>query len=129
MIAVIWRTKPPGQRLRSVSLRIRSAISPSSIGKRPPTARPASVPCATIASRSSPRGWRSSSAVVRIVGREQLGCPVVDMIEVSVSTRSRQPAATSCAIIPPIDAPTTCARGIDSASISPTVSAAMSVSV
>ena len=41
-------------------------------------------------------------------------------------TRGGCPAATVCAIIPPIDTPTRCASSMPSASSSPTVSAAMS---
>ena len=48
------------------------------------------------------------------------------MIDVKLSTRSAYRAATTCAIMPPIDKPTTCARGTQNASSRPTVSAAMS---
>ncbi len=57
------------------------------------------------------------------------GSPVDDMIDVSVRTRSGWWIASSCAIAPPIDAPTTCAVRMRSASSSPTVSAAMSRNV
>ncbi len=52
-----------------------------------------------------------------------------DMIEVRLLTRSGCSAATICAIMPPIEAPTTWAAPIPSASISPTASRAMSLSV
>jgi hypothetical protein len=54
--------------------------------------------------------------------------PVVDMIEVSVCTRSGCRAAMTWAIMPPIEAPTTCARSSPSAPIRPAPSAAMSAS-
>ena len=57
------------------------------------------------------------------------GSPVVDIIEVSVSTRSGCSIAIVWAIIPPIDAPTTCARSIPSAVSRPKPSSAMSLSV
>ena len=43
------------------------------------------------------------------LGGGRLGSPVVDMIEVKDLTRAGQRIANSCAIIPPIDAPTICA--------------------
>ena len=43
------------------------------------------------------------------LGGGRRGSPVVDMIEVSELTRAGQRIAISCAIMPPIDAPTTCA--------------------
>ena len=55
--------------------------------------------------------------------------PVDDMMEVSDSTRSGCRHARVCAIIPPIEAPTTCAASISSTSSSPAVSSAMSSSV
>ncbi len=54
------------------------------------------------------------------------GSPVLDMIDVSVSTRSGWPAARSWAIMPPIERPTTCAFSMPSASSNPTVSATRS---
>ena len=51
------------------------------------------------------------------------------MIEVSERTRRGCSIAATCAIIPPIDAPTRCAPSMPRASIRPTVSAAMSDSV
>ncbi len=45
--------------------------------------------------------------------------PVVDMIETTLFTLSGWLIATSCAIIPPIEAPTTWARAIPSASSEP----------
>ena len=56
------------------------------------------------------------------------GCsPVIDMIEVSDSTRSGCWIAIVCTIMPPIDAPTMCARSMPSWSSSAHASAAMSV--
>ena len=54
--------------------------------------------------------------------------PVVDMIDVRLRTRSGCRSATSCAIIPPREMPTTCALGRSSASSSPAASSAMSMS-
>ena len=54
--------------------------------------------------------------------------PVVDMIDVSESTRSGRSIAIVCAIIPPIDAPTTWARSMPRWSSRPNVSVAMSPS-
>ncbi len=51
------------------------------------------------------------------------------MIEHRLATRSGWTAATFWLIIPPIEAPTRCARSAPRCSISPTVSAAMSSSV
>ena len=56
------------------------------------------------------------------------GSLVDDMIEVSVRTRWGQWIANSCAIMPPIDAPTTWARPILRKSSRPIASAAMSLS-
>ena len=63
------------------------------------------------------------------VGGGTFGLPVVDMIEVSERTRCGNEIAISCAIMPPIEAPTRCADLMPSASISPTVSLAMSISL
>jgi hypothetical protein len=54
---------------------------------------------------------------------------VADIIEVSESTRSGCRAAKVWAIIPPIDAPTTCAAGLPRAASSAAASSAMSSSV
>ncbi len=56
------------------------------------------------------------------------GSPVVDMIEVSDSTRSGCSMAVVWAIIPPIDMPQTCARSTPRWSSRPATSAAMSLS-
>ena len=61
--------------------------------------------------------------------RRRRGSPVVDMIDVSVSTRSGCSIAIVWTIIPPIDAPTTWAARCRGASSRPTASAAMSDSV
>ena len=61
-------------------------------------------------------------------GREALRAPVVDMIEPSDSTRSGASIASVWAIMPPIEAPTTCVRSIPRWSSRPSVSAAMSSS-
>ena len=85
--------------------------------------------CSTTASTSPGRGaGRSSALRAAAEGFASAALPVLDMIEVRLATRAGWPIATSCAIMPPIDAPTTCARAMPSASIRPTVSAAMSSS-
>ena len=50
-------------------------------------------------------------------------------VEVSERTRRGNDSATSCAIMPPIDAPTRCADLMPSTSIRPTVSLAISISL
>jgi hypothetical protein len=71
----------------------------------------------------------SSAAMASSVAWPTVRSPVLDMIYVSDWTRSGCSIATVCAIIPPIDAPTTCAPSSPSASSRPTVSPAMSDSV
>ena len=58
--------------------------------------------------------------------QELLDVPVVDITDVSVSTRSGCSMATAWAIIPPSDAPTTWARSTPRWSSRPTASVAMS---
>jgi hypothetical protein len=55
--------------------------------------------------------------------------PEVDIIDVRLKQRSGYFAATICAIMPPIEAPTICARAMPSASSRPTASAAIASSV
>ncbi len=57
-----------------------------------------------------------------------LRSPVVDMIDVSDSTRSGRVTAIVWPIMPPIDTPITCARSMPSPSSRPKLSFAMSVS-
>ena len=57
------------------------------------------------------------------------GAPVVDITAVKVFTRVGCSRLRCCAIIPPMDMPTTCACSIESASIRAAVSVAMSLSV
>jgi hypothetical protein len=57
------------------------------------------------------------------------GRPVVDMIEVRLGTRRGRSIASVWAIMPPREAPTTCAAGMPSASRRPAASPAMSLSV
>ncbi len=63
------------------------------------------------------------------VGAPYSGSPVIDMIEMSDATRPGCSMATVWAIIPPIDAPITWARGMRRWSSRPTASTAMSDSV
>ena len=59
-------------------------------------------------------------------GGGRLGRPVVDMIEMRLLVIDGWLIATNCAIMPPIEAPATCARSIPSAARRPAASAAMS---
>ncbi|MEZ5262091.1 MAG: hypothetical protein R2755_09990 [Acidimicrobiales bacterium] len=61
-------------------------------------------------------------------GSSRARSPVVDIIEVSEPTRSGAVMASSCATMPPSEAPSTWARSTSSASSSASVSAAMSCS-
>ena len=54
------------------------------------------------------------------------GSPVLDMTEVSDSTRSGWAMTRAWAIIPPIDTPKTCARSTPAASSTARASSAMS---
>ena len=79
-------------------------------------------------SAGSSGGRRSSARSARglpsaIFGR---GFPVEDMIDVSDSTRPGSAAASTCAIMPPIETPTTWARSMPAASSTPAASPAMS---
>ena len=58
---------------------------------------------------SSP-GPPNASRITRQAGSWENGLPVVDMMMASDVTRSGSVAARICAIIPPIEAPTTWAR-------------------
>ena len=64
--------------------------------------------------------------MARVCGGGRSGAPVVDMIDVSDSTRAGCRMASVWAIIPPIDAPTTCAAGKPRASSRAAASSAMS---
>ena len=54
-------------------------------------------------------GFMSNARVASGAERGRERWPVVDMIEVMLRVLPGKRAATSCAIMPPIDAPTTCA--------------------
>ena len=81
--------------------------------------------------RSSRLGLAGSAISARMAsgfGSGRPGRPVVDMIDTRLFILEGWLIATSCAIMPPIDAPTTCARSIPSASSKAAASAAMSSS-
>ena len=59
---------------------------------------------------ASAAGAPKASLITRTAGNDENALPVVDMMTPSVATRSGAVAARICAIMPPIDAPTTCAR-------------------
>ncbi len=61
-------------------------------------------------SDASSAGALNASRITRQAGSRENGLPVVDMTMASDATRSGSVAARICAIIPPIEAPTTCAR-------------------
>ena len=64
-----------------------------------------------------------------VLPSETRGLPLEAMIDVRLVTRSGNRAAITCAIMPPIDTPTTCARAMPRASRRPVTSFAMSSSV
>src|SRR6266478_1131436 len=117
---------PAGLRPRSKQRSPRARSNASSSGKRP--TRSIFQVWAKRARYSSlvVGGGAISSAAASRVGGGILGFPVVDMMEVSERTRCGNEIAISCAIMPPIEAPTRCADVMPSASISPVVSSAMS---
>src|SRR3954449_9108387 len=85
----------------------------------------ASAPVGRPCCRASRRALRTSVSRVRARMRPIRG-DGVDMTEVSERTRSGCSTASSCAIMPPIEAPTTCAEGQPAASRTATASSAMS---
>ena len=127
-IAAIWNIVPAGWKQRSydsVAMRRETRSSNRSpemsrdvltrgLDRLPPRPSGTGDSSAIIASGS---GWPTSV------------WPVVDMMLVSDSTRSGCSMAIVCTIIPPIEAPTTWAAGMSSASSRPTASAASSDSV
>ena len=126
--AASWRAVPAGAWLRSKVAAASSRIRGSSIGK---PGEPIILKVRTKYSTKSSRrcgARRMSRLQVRSFGMPARRSPVVDMIEVSDSTRSGCSMAIVCPIMPPIDTPITWVRSIPSASSSPNVSAAMSVS-
>ncbi len=78
---------------------------------------------------SSAGGLAVSNAVASGFGDGSLGSPVVLMIDVKLVQRPGWSIAICWPIMPPIDAPTMCARPIPSASSRPTASAAISLIV
>lgn len=80
------------------------------------------------ASRSGAGAENSTWEATSGSARPTEGAPVVDMMEHRLSTREGWSTASCWQIIPPIDAPTTCAAGTPRASSRPAESAAMSSS-
>ncbi len=74
------------------------------------------------------RDVRAMTRIAEIVGMVAMREEGVDMIEVSVRTRDGCAMASAWAIIPPSEAPATCAAGEPSASITASASSAMSSS-
>jgi hypothetical protein len=70
----------------------------------------------------------SVSSGVMLGSAGSIGLDGEDMIEVRLRTRCGESMAACCAIMPPIEAPTTWARAMPRASSSPAVSSAMSTS-
>ena len=62
-------------------------------------------------SEASSPGPPNASRITRHAGNRENGLPVVDMMMASDATRCGSVPARIWAIIPPIEAPTTCARG------------------
>ena len=85
------------------------------------------IECAMSVSGSRLAGCDSNARRACGVGPGRRREPLVVMISVRLATRSGQWAAMCCAIMPPSEAPTTCARAMPSASSTPTASAAMSL--
>jgi hypothetical protein len=73
-------------------------------------------------------GGVSSTAIASGVGGGRVGFPVVDMMEVRLRSRAGCRIASVWAIMPPMDAPQTCAASIPIASSRPAASFAMSSS-
>src|SRR6185312_15501904 len=123
------RPTPAGFKPRSNVRSARARSSASSSGKLP--ARRTFQVCAWRTKYSSllAGGGAISTAVASRVGGGTFGLPVVDMIEVSDRTRSGNEIAISCAIMPPIEAPTRCADLMPSTFIRPMTSSAMSWSL
>ena len=71
-------------------------------------------------------GGAWSSAAASGVARPYPGSPVCDITDVRLRTRSGWAIARLCAIIPPIDTPSTWARSTPTASRTATASSAMS---
>ena len=128
-MAASWRAPAAGLRPRS---KVASANRRSSSSSRSNPGEPMSVNVLTMCSTKPSRsvgGTLSSTFAVRSCGWPEVRAPVLPMIETSERTRSGWLIATVCAIIAPIDAPTTWARSIPRWSSSPTTSSAMSSSV
>ena len=94
----------------------------------PPILANMSTACWMNSERSRGAG-RSSTAYIVSAGWPFQKPPVLDMIETSDSVRCGYRIAIVWAIMPPIEAPTTCARSIPRWSSTPTLSPAMSASV
>ncbi len=86
------------------------------------------TPCSIIPSRSDGGGFSRASIASGVAGTLSAIPPAADMIEVRLSTRDRWPIASSWAMNPPIDAPTTCAASTPSPSRRAAASSAMSSS-
>ena len=125
--AASWRATPAGSMPRGSGRRVRRRVH-----RRPRTRAAQHLPGPQVVRQVDGRVRRGRCPEEhrhRLGGwRRQVGAPVVDMIEVSAQPLLGCLMAMICAIAPPIDAPTTCAVPMPSASISPIVSEAMSSS-
>ena len=80
-------------------------------------------------SDASSGGEPNASLMTRHAGSADSGLPVVDMMIASDATRCGWVAARICAIMPPSEAPTTCALVMSRWSSSATTSSVMSTRV
>ena len=128
LMATIWRPTPAGLRTRFHSRRARSAAASGSRWAGLPQVA-SDCRARSIASSSVAGGAPKSSALASAVGWPTSRSPVVDMIDTTERTTSGCSMAMACTIIPPIDAPTTCAGAMPSSSSRAAASAAMSDSV
>ncbi|HVC99894.1 MAG TPA: hypothetical protein VNG93_01950 [Candidatus Dormibacteraeota bacterium] len=123
-MALNWRAEPSGYQERSIALAARAcARSSSKLG--PQVTRVVSTVCRIRSSRVAGGGSTSRRATSGSAWTES-SPPRLDITMLSVSTFSGCSTATSWAIMPPIEAPATCAARIPSASRRPAASPAMS---
>lgn len=85
--------------------------------------------CATSSASPPPSGRRSSMAATSLRGPGRPRAPLELMMLTRLATRSGASAARCCAIMPPIEAPMTCACLMPNASSTPSESRAMSCKV
>ena len=125
MMAAVWRPVPAGRNDRSTLIWERRRCSDGSKWDPLKRANMSTERCAAVARFGV--GIFASFGMIDGAIRPLLRSPVLDMIDVSDRTRCGCSIAMVCAIMPPIDIPTTCACSIPSASSRPMASLAISV--